>query len=272
MFTKAAWSVASMSTFFLLLFESVHYVGMPDAGFTSEAQANWRWGVCGLSGFLLAGVLDVLVLAIKGPPPSEAVAPEAADPRTKKPESDVELFESRSVSRVRAGVIIGDFVHNLVDGVFIGAAFRYCGSGRGWAIAASTIIHEFAQELGDFVILTGKRGKLSPALALTFNFVSGCSVLLGTLLTMAFDFSNLAVGLLLSFSAGVYIHVGATEAMGSVYTHTHTAGLRLVCMVLFCIGAALIGIVLIDHSHCQLSESTGESSPCDAHAGHDHGR
>jgi len=57
--------------FFLLLFESVHYIGV---GFDNEAQAIWRWGTCGLGGFLLAGVLDTMVLAIKGPgaPPAPA--------------------------------------------------------------------------------------------------------------------------------------------------------------------------------------------------------
>jgi len=223
-----------------------------------------------LAGFLIAGVLDTVVIAIKGHPEHTAtdldiVSMSAASKEAHEAKILVD-YESRSVFRVRAGILIGDLMHNFVDGIFLGTAFRYCGAGRGWAIAGSTIIHEVAQECADYVVLTGKRGKLQPGVALLLNFISGMSVLIGALLTMLFEFSNVSVGLLLAMSAGVYIHVAATEAMGSVYQYASTVPVRFACLLLFAIGASLIGIVLIDHGHCQLSDGD------DAHAGHNHGR
>ena len=51
----------------------------------------------------------------------------------------------RGVHRVRSAVLLGDLMHNLVDGFFIGAAFRYCGTSFGWSMTGMTVVHELAQ-------------------------------------------------------------------------------------------------------------------------------
>ena len=45
-------------------------------------------------------------------------------------------------------ITAGDFVHNCVDGLVIGAAFMGCDSSVGWAVMAAVILHEMPQELG----------------------------------------------------------------------------------------------------------------------------
>lgn len=77
-------------------------------------------------------------------------------------------------------------MHNLVDGIVIGIAFSYCSSNKGWAIAAATIGHEIAQELGDYVVMTVRAG-MRPAFALGVNFVAGLTVFLGVIIAMAGD-------------------------------------------------------------------------------------
>merc|ERR1711865_331486 len=99
------------------------------------------------------------------------------------------------------------FMHNLCDGFFIGAAFKGCGSTFGWTVAVGTIAHELAQELADYVVLTGETCKLRPVIALALNFLSGTSVLLGAVIVLAADVSNGDIGLLLAFGGGVYLNI-----------------------------------------------------------------
>ena len=51
-----------------------------------------------------------------------------------------------------AMVIVGDGLHNFVDGVLIAAAFLH-DPALGWATAGAVILHEVPQEVGDFMVL-----------------------------------------------------------------------------------------------------------------------
>merc|ERR1712091_526698 len=74
-------------------------------------------------------------------------------------------------SRIISGILLGDFVHNLCDGFFIGAAFAGCGESFGWTVAWGTVAHEVAQELSDYCVLTGSKCRLRPLVALGLNFL-----------------------------------------------------------------------------------------------------
>ena len=77
--------------------------------------------------------------------------------------------------RVLVGVLLGDFVHNLVDGLVLGTAFgdKNCFKTMAWTITAATIYHELAQEISDYFVLTNpSQGNLKPSVALLLNFLS----------------------------------------------------------------------------------------------------
>ena len=93
-----------------------------------------------------------------------------------------------------------------------------------------------------------------PAVALAFNFLSGTSVVLGAIFILSVDISSAAVGLLLAFSSGVYLHIACTDCMPAVYAHATKPLQRLLCLALFILGAVFIGLVLLDHDHCSLQE------------------
>ena len=159
---------------FLLLFESTHYVATETSW--DETGQNWRWGTMILSGFLLSAVLDSLIGIVTGEIGGGASATATKDV-TLEVEGDnkagvanhlegkVDTARARSMSttwRIRGGVLVGDFLHNLCDGFFTGAAFRYCGNSRGWSVAAAAVIHELAQEVADYVLLTSPyKGQLT---------------------------------------------------------------------------------------------------------------
>jgi zinc transporter ZupT len=120
--------------------------------------------------------------------------------------------------RIFCGILLGDFMHNFVDGLFIAAGFLNCGPTMGWSIVAASVYHEIAQEVADFVILTDPmQGNLSAPFALLVNFLSGTGVIFGVICMLGQDqMDNYDAGMLLAFGGGIYLQIGAAEAMPKV--------------------------------------------------------
>lgn len=171
--------------------------------------------------------------------------------------------------RVLCGILLGDFMHNLCDGIIIGIAFTGCGDNLGWGITASTIYHELAQEISDYLVLTDPRqGDLHPLAALGLNFLSGLSVILGAIIMLSIDVvTNSAQALLLAYGGGIYLQIATTEAMPRVHELARSQNLRLIGLFMFIVGAVAIGVVLLDHEHC----NPGGGGHGDSH-GAGHGR
>lgn len=76
--------------------------------------------------------------------------------------------------------LLGDGIHNFIDGMVIAATFMFSLE-LGFATTLAVIFHEVPQELGDFGVLV--YGGLSKKKALTFNFISAVTAILGALTT-----------------------------------------------------------------------------------------
>lgn len=148
-----------------------------------------------------------------------------------------------------SSILAGDFFHNFADGVFIGTAFLLCSRDLAIVVTAATVFHELAQELADFFLLTNQC-RLPIWMALTLNFASGFSVMLGVVIIFAIDVSNEVVGILLGTSAGVYFYVAFTETAPRINTVLTTFGRRLTSFLFWVIGTIPIGLVLLNHQHC----------------------
>jgi zinc and cadmium transporter len=81
--------------------------------------------------------------------------------------------------RSGALIVVGDTVHNFVDGVLIAAAFLQS-TQLGVITAVAIVAHEIPQEVGDFLILL--HSGYSRARALLLNIVSSFATLVGGLL------------------------------------------------------------------------------------------
>jgi zinc and cadmium transporter len=111
----------------------------------------------------------------------------------------------------RAGtmILIGDALHNFVDGVAIAAAFA--GSiPLGIAISVAVIAHEVPQEVGDFAILL--ESGYSPSRALWFNTLSSLAALPGAVMTyFLLPVIQSLVPYLLSMSAASFIYIALAD-------------------------------------------------------------
>ncbi len=163
---------------------------------------------------------------------------------------------------------LGDFFHNLSDGFFIGNAFLLCDRSVAWTIVASTVYHELAQEIADYFLLTEACG-LVPWKALAVNFLAGYSCLIGVLIILGADVEEEAQGVLLAISAGFYVFIAAVECIPRVLNYSRTFKLKMVMILIFACGVLPIGLVLLNHGHCDSHGDEHESEE-DGHEGHNH--
>merc|ERR1712129_233164 len=99
-------------------------------------------------------------------------------------------------------------------GVFLGTSFLLCSRELSIAIAVATVFHELPQELADYFILVNQCG-MTPFWALTFNFIAGMSILLGGILFLAIEMTNMTVGVILAVGGGTFLHVAIAECLGT---------------------------------------------------------
>ena len=149
-----------------------------------------------------------------------------------------------------ASILLGDSFHNFSDGMFIAASFKAsCDVSTSVSIVTVTIIHEVAQELADFILLTRHVG-LSVSKALLCNFLSGLSVVLGGIIFLACNPSDEATGVILGMAGGVYLNIAACETLPRVEKIIQTQVDRICTLLFFIIGTIPVGLVLLNHHHC----------------------
>jgi len=110
-------------------------------------------------------------------------------------------------------ILVGDSLHNFVDGVAIAAAFM--GSVQlGIATSIAIIVHEIPQEVGDFAILI--ESGFSRKKALFYNALSSATALVGAI--GAYFLLNLVQGLvpyLMAVSAASFIYIALADLIPS---------------------------------------------------------
>jgi zinc and cadmium transporter len=87
-----------------------------------------------------------------------------------------EVHDAHDHGRSGTLIVVGDTVHNFVDGVLIAAAFLQS-TELGVVTAVAIIAHEIPQEVGDFLILL--HSGYSRLRALAMNLVSSTATLVG---------------------------------------------------------------------------------------------
>ncbi|CAM9546848.1 unnamed protein product [Scytosiphon promiscuus] len=104
-----------------------------------------------------------------------------------------------------AGILnlAADALHNLSDGIAIGAAFA-SGSGLGYSTALATLLHELPHEIGDFAVLV--QSGCTKWQAIGAQFATALAAFAGT-----------AIGLLATKYAGLEQPLLAATAGGFVY-------------------------------------------------------
>jgi zinc and cadmium transporter len=138
-------------------------------------------------------------------------------------------------------VLVSDGVHNLVDGLAIGAAFLVSPE-VGIATAIAIALHEIPQEIGDFGLLI--HAGFSRTKALLLNFASALTAFLG--LGLAFWLSSLGdslAPLIAAFAAGNFIYIALADLVPELQK-TKGGGRSVLQFVVIVIGLAAMVMLL----------------------------
>jgi len=101
--------------------------------------------------------------------------------------------------------LVGDGVHNFIDGMIISATFL-TNTSLGWATTLSVIFHEIPQEIGDFAVLI--YGGMKKGKALLLNFITALTCIVGAISVYVFhSFFEGFILPLLPFAAGGFIYI-----------------------------------------------------------------
>jgi zinc and cadmium transporter len=137
--------------------------------------------------------------------------------------------------------LFGDGIHNLIDGLIIGASYM-ASVPLGIATTVAVIFHEIPQEMGDFGVLV--YGGFSKKKAVLFNFATALTAVIGALIALALG--SVIEGftpLLIPFAAGNFIYIAGSDLIPELRKDTpelKKSALQLTFLVLGVIPMVLL--------------------------------
>ncbi|MBP9699777.1 ZIP family metal transporter [Candidatus Woesebacteria bacterium] len=112
-------------------------------------------------------------------------------------------------------ILLGDAVHNFIDGVAIAAAFLVSPA-LGVTTTLAIAAHEIPQEIADFSVLIS--GGMKKSKALLYNFISGLTAVLGAITAYFFFETVQGVSwILLSFTAGMFLYIACSDLIPELH-------------------------------------------------------
>ncbi len=139
-------------------------------------------------------------------------------------------------------ILIGDGIHNLVDGVLIAAAFL-TDIHLGVITSLAVMAHEIPQELGDFAVLL--HSGFSRSRALLFNALSGLTMVIGGVVAYFF-LSNAqdVIPYVLAIAASSFIYIAVADLIPGLHKRLEMH-VTIQQIVLILSG---VGVIYLTHS------------------------
>jgi len=114
-------------------------------------------------------------------------------------------------------ILIGDGVHNFVDGIIIGASFLIS-IPLGIITALAVAIHEIPQEIGDFGVLIHAGWKRKKVLLYNLLMASATPIA-AILVYFSSSFFDKALVPLIAFAAGNFIYIAGSDLIPEIHKH-----------------------------------------------------
>lgn len=138
--------------------------------------------------------------------------------------------------------LVGDAVHNFLDGIIIAASY-IVSIPVGIATTLAVALHEIPQEIGDFGILL--HGGFTKSKALLLNFSSALFAILGAVITLLFTKITENIELILiPIAAGGFIYIAASDLIPELHKEKHIIK-SFIQLLAFIIGIAVMALLLL---------------------------
>lgn len=157
-------------------------------------------------------------------------------------------------------IVFGDTLHNLIDGLAIGAAFLISVP-TGIVTALAVAAHEIPQEIGDFGFLLS-RG-MPPKKALIVNILSSLATVIGAIgIYLVGAQYEVPLWALLAITAGFFIYIAASDIIPEIHERPHDEANKQA-------GILLLGVIVIALISSMMTHSHGGETGHGDHS-HDH--
>lgn len=143
-------------------------------------------------------------------------------------------------------VILGDSVHNFIDGVAIAVTYL-ANPGLGIVTAIATVAHEIPQEVGDFAVLLHQG--LSKKRVLILNLFSALLSVLGAVLVLLVgERIEGIIPYALSLTAGFFLYIALTNLLPEIHSE-EKKGYAFMESLFFVFGIVVIWLAISLISH-----------------------
>ena len=134
--------------------------------------------------------------------------------------------------------LVGDGLHNFIDGAVIAGSFLVSPT-LGLATTVAVLSHEIPQELGDFAVLL--YAGYSKAKALFFNFLTASLAIAGAVITLMIG-SRIQgfTEIILPFTAGGFIYIAASDLFPELKKDNEKLSQAFLQLALIIIGIGLM--------------------------------
>jgi zinc and cadmium transporter len=151
-----------------------------------------------------------------------------------------------SVDQPRVAIIvIGDGMHNFVDGVLLAAAFLTDWK-LGWVTAIAITAHEIPQEISDFMLLLD--AGVSKRRALLLNAVSGAAMTAGGVIGwIGLNDAHAAIPYVLTLAAASFIYIAVADLVPELH-HARQPRDMLLQLLLMAAGLGVAALSQLLHS------------------------
>jgi zinc and cadmium transporter len=162
-------------------------------------------------------------------------------------------------------IIVGDTIHNAMDGVAIAAAFLISPV-TGVITTIAVAAHEIPQEIGDFGLLLAKGMRRRNVILV--NVLSALATTVFAVVTFALgDADILPIGFLLGLSAGFLLYIAASDIIPDIHEQTPKHKLFEWRALLLLAGVLTVGVsVNLAHRYIHVEhEDEHDASPIVIH-------
>lgn len=141
--------------------------------------------------------------------------------------------------------LMGDGMHNFIDGLIIGAAYLVDVK-VGLATTFAVILHEIPQEIGDFGVLL--HGGYTRAKALLLNFATALMAILGAIIALLISsYTENLTTFMIPFAAGGFIYIAGADLIPEIHKETK-AYKSLIQFIFFLLGIAVMLLLILTES------------------------
>jgi zinc and cadmium transporter len=137
--------------------------------------------------------------------------------------------------------LVGDALHNFIDGAVIGGSFLVSPA-LGLTTTLAVILHEIPQEIGDFSILI--HAGYTRNRALWLNFLSAIVAVLGTVATLTLGGSVASLATyLVPFTIGGFLYIATVDLLPEIHREARNTA-SVVQLMHFLVGIGVMAALL----------------------------